>query len=49
MHVVESMALKHLDRMTDSTGLIQHAKRFALWRKCSAAACLGAIRVKAGP
>ena len=25
MHVAESIALNHLDRMTDSTGLIQHA------------------------
>jgi hypothetical protein len=25
MHAAESMALNHLDRMTDSTGLIQHA------------------------
>jgi len=25
MHVHEKIALEHLDRMTDSTGLIQHA------------------------
>ena len=29
MHVSDPIALNHLDRMTDSTGLIQHAVAIA--------------------